>query len=274
MKSDYEERRKARINGLHDAAIRHEKQGEQLINAGDKALSLIPFGQPILIGHHSESRDRNYRNNAVNKIDKGIEEKEKAKELSYRAYAAANNNAISSDNPEAISLLEEKIKKLTDKQEKFKLTNKLIKKNDKVGLKNMGLSDQTIEELFKPDFCGRVGIPAFELTNNNANIKRLKDRLKLLKEKENMTTKEIIVDDITIVESVEDNRVQIFFPSIPQEDIRDLLKSRGFHYSHNVGAWVRQLNNSAIYAAFEITKYCSKLNSITIYDGSLDKVEA
>ena len=36
-------------------------EGRAKVAAGDKALSVIPFGQPILIGHHSEKRDRNYR---------------------------------------------------------------------------------------------------------------------------------------------------------------------------------------------------------------------
>ena len=30
----------------------------------------IPFGQPILVGHHSEQRDRNYRERIRNHFDK------------------------------------------------------------------------------------------------------------------------------------------------------------------------------------------------------------
>lgn len=34
--------------------------------------------------------------------------------------------------------------------------------------------------ILQPDFCGRVGYADYELTNNNANIRRMKQRLEQL----------------------------------------------------------------------------------------------
>lgn len=48
----------------------------------------IPLGQPILIGHHSETRDRNYRARMHNHHDKGVEELGKADYHRHRAEAA------------------------------------------------------------------------------------------------------------------------------------------------------------------------------------------
>ena len=70
---------------------------------------VIPFGQPILVGHHSEKSDRAYRGRITNKFQKSFEESEKAKKLKGRAFAAENNTSISSDNPNAVELLKEKL---------------------------------------------------------------------------------------------------------------------------------------------------------------------
>lgn len=40
--------------------------------------SIIPFGQPILVGHHSEQRDRNYRDRIHNTFGKAFAEQDKA----------------------------------------------------------------------------------------------------------------------------------------------------------------------------------------------------
>lgn len=48
----------------------------------------IPFGQPILVGHHSERRDRNYRNRIENKFRKGYENYNKAKYWERKATSS------------------------------------------------------------------------------------------------------------------------------------------------------------------------------------------
>ena len=47
----------------------------------------------------------------------------------------------------------------------------------------------------------------------------------------------------------EDNRLQIFFEEKPDEKTRETLKENGFRWSPKAGAWQRQLNDNAIYAA-------------------------
>lgn len=86
----------------------------------------IPFGQPIIVGHHSEKRDRAFRNKIANNFDKGFEALDKAKYYEHKAQAAENNTAISSDDPEAIKLLKEKLEKLINNQEFMKTVNKIV----------------------------------------------------------------------------------------------------------------------------------------------------
>ena len=122
----YEERKQARIERLQERAERARTESDRLLDAGRQALDAIPFGQPILIGHYSEKRDRNYRNRAVGKIDKAIALDKQADDLERRAESAASNRAISSDDPNAPDKLRERIAELERKQERMKATNKII----------------------------------------------------------------------------------------------------------------------------------------------------
>lgn len=47
----------------------------------------------------------------------------------------------------------------------------------------------------------------------------------------------------------EDNRLRLYFDRKPTEEQRSKLKYNGFRWAPSVGAWQRQLNDNAIYAA-------------------------
>lgn len=50
----------------------------------------------------------------------------------------------------------------------------------------------------------------------------------------------------------EDNRLRLYFDEKPSEEQRSTLKCNGFKWAPSVGAWQRQLNDNAIYAAARI----------------------
>ena len=142
---------------------------------------------------------------------------------------------ILSSDENAIELLEEKLENLTDMQERMKAANKAIRLKDtekgNEQLRSMGYSDEQIKELREPDFCGRVGYPDYALTNNNANIKRVKGRLESLKKEKSRETSENEVADlpgVTIKENVEEMRLQLFFEGKPEPEVRDILKRQAF----------------------------------------------
>ena len=79
-----------------------------------------------------------------------------------------------------------------------------------------GFAEPKAVALLQPDFCGRIGFPAYALTNNLANIKRMQQRLAELEKKATATTEETTrPDGIRIVENAEADRLQIFFPENP-----------------------------------------------------------
>jgi len=251
----YETRRQNRINRALDRAANASKAADSLWKKGKSMASVIPFGQPILVGHHSERRDRNYRAKIQGTFRKASEATGKAKYYTDKAASIQNSTAISSDDPEAIVKLREKIQKAETMQENFKAINKHLKAKkgpNREELHKFNLTDCQIDSLLSPDFAGRVGIPSYELTNNRANIRRMKERLALLEKNSQDEEKETIVNGVRIVENVEVNRCQMFFDGKPADSIRASLKSHGFRWSPSNGCWQRQRSNAATYYAHHV----------------------
>ena len=92
-------------------------------------------------------------------------------------------------------------------------------------------------------------IAPFQLTNNNANIRRIKQRIVELDASQAQEPAEYEINGVRVVENVDDNRLQILFDGKPPAEVRQRLKSNGFRWSPYAGAWQRQLNNGARYAA-------------------------
>lgn len=163
---------------------------------------------------------------------------------------------ISSDNPNAVELLKDKIAKLENNQGMMKSANKIIK-NTKTDMPEkikqlvaIGFTKEQSEKLFIPDCYGGIGYEGFTLTNNNANIRRLKQRLEQLERKlKDETIEKETENGIRIVDNVNDNRLQIFFPGKPSDGIRTYLKSNGFHWSPHYGCWQRMRSRDANYVA-------------------------
>lgn len=81
------EERAERFAGYADnAAARSDARSR----AGHQMLDAIPMGQPILVGHHSERRDRAYRNRAIDNLEASFREADKAEYWTGRADAAVS----------------------------------------------------------------------------------------------------------------------------------------------------------------------------------------
>jgi hypothetical protein len=249
----YEEKQAARKARLEELAIKAEEQADSLNNRAKEMASVIPFGQPIIIGHHSEGTDRRYRARIHNMFHKAYALREKAETYQDKALSVGNGG-ISSDDPEAIIKLREKLTKLESIQEKMKEANKLVRRKDRTGLTQLGFSEESIDKLLMPDFCGRLGFPKFELQNNNANIRHIKLRIRALEELRQRSDKELQGDGYIYKEDVEDNRILFIFPGKPDEATLSMLKHHSFKWSQKRKAWVRQLNNRGLWVAEQVRK--------------------
>lgn len=150
-----------------------------------------------------------------NAINKSISESEKADYYDDKISSINNNSAISSDDPQAIQKLEKKLEHLEEQK----------------------LEIKTREHAW------------YELPYINKEIKRVKERIESLKELDKIEFKEIVFNGGKITHNKKINRIQILFDDIPNEEIRTLLKRRGFKWSRNEGAWQRLFNKSSIHAS-------------------------
>ena len=259
--NEYEQRQAERRERLEARAEAARNASNSAYSRAKQMADAIPFGQPILVGHHSETRDRNYRDRIGSTMRKSIELDKKAAHYDDRA-AAVGTGGISSDDPDAVGKLRERVGEAEAEQRLMKAVNEVIRANNTAetrvaGLIAMGYSHAAAEELIKPDFCGRVGYPDYALSNNSANIRRIKARIAQL---EKLATREPVREDHEMFgyrEDTDENRVMFTFPGKPSADVRDVLKSNGFKWSPSRSAWVRQLNNAGIYAAQQVTAWLS-----------------
>lgn len=236
--NDYKARRESRAQRLRARAGRRQTEGQGLLNRADTIASFIPPGQPILVGHHSERRHRRDLERIHTSTRKGLAALQESEELERRADASESNTAIFTEDPEAKDKLQAKINSLEKAQELMKEVNRRIRRGQ--SLSDLGISQEAEAKLKKPDHFGRIGFPDFKLTNNGANIRRLKLRLGTIAKVESLPTPEPVEENgIRLVENVDLNRVQLFFPGKPSEEVRTQLKRSGFRWSPSEGCWQR-----------------------------------
>jgi hypothetical protein len=256
--NEYESRQEERRQRYLALADKHDKLASAAHRRARDAVAGIPFGQPILVGHHSEGRHRAALKRQDNAMQASIDHDKKA--AYYRGKAAGVDHAgISSDDPDAVVKLLEKIEAAEASQKNMKAANRILrsKKLDDEGkvaaLVEMGFSEATARRTMEPDFAGRPGFPAYMLSNNNANIRRMKARVEELRAAADREyTESAPVDGLKVIEDPDLNRLQLVFDGKPPADVRAVLKRNGFRWAPSQGAWQRHLNNGARYAAEQV----------------------
>ena len=253
-RADYAERREARIERLHDRAERHAEAAQTAADRARAEVAGIPLGQPNINGCLTGAFNRH---DAA--MRKSISESDKADHARDKARAAMNNHAISSDDPEALTRLREKLEKLERLQGKMKAANAALRMKDTAKgdakLAELGFDAVQIGKLRTPDWIGRIGFPPYALTNNGATIRNVKARIAQLEAMASGPAPEgWTFDGGEVICNVPENRLQVRFDSIPDEETRSALKSYGFHWSRFAGVWQRQLTRNAIAAARHVLK--------------------
>lgn len=261
--NSYEEKKEARLELFKKRAKEALKKLESLYDSAQEMAKSIPLGQPIMIGHHSEKRDRNFRNRIQSKFEKGHSESEKADYWENKANAAENNNSISSDDPDALNKLLDKLAKEEQRRQQMKSVNRawqsFVKNGSKKALYDLGFSDDGIikmqEQLSKAYSWEKLPFVGWQLSNLGQNIQRIKKRIEELEKRSAAADGPAYAfskNGCRVIDNVEENRTQIFFPGKPSENIRQDLKRSGFRWSPTSQAWQRHISNAAHYLAEKI----------------------
>lgn len=158
-------------------------------------------------------------------------------------------------DPHAREMLEDRLQSLQNKLELGKAMNAHYRKHKTMkGFRDF--SDKTAAEMDEaiksaPAFA-QAPCPDFQLASLRNKIKTAKKRLEELDKLEAQQAQpavEEVFEGGQIIHNAEENRLQILFDEVPDEDTRASLKSHGFRWSPRNKAWQRQLTQNAIYDA-------------------------
>lgn len=212
-----------------ERAEKSRREAESARKQREKMQDIIPFGEPIKVGHHSEGRHRRHCDKIHNLMGKQVKLEEKAQ---YYENKTLDDYSISSDDPEAITKLKQRLAKFEESREAIKKHNK-----------------EQPDQKFKP----------YVLTNLGARIRNTKKKIDSLKKAQEI---EFSYEGkgFKVITNKEENRIQFLFDGKPNEEIRDILKGRGFRWSPQNKAWQRLLNNNAVFSAKNIARQLSELN--------------
>lgn len=241
------ERLERKMEKREEWAAGRQAKAEQAFDTSRQITSGIPFGQPILVGHHSETRHRNTLKKSDNAMRRGIESQDMAEHHAGKAEGISRQlkGSIFSDDPDAIEALKAKVTKLEGERDKIKATNKIVRrkpKNEPTPEKLAELavlvgSETAAEQLFKPDFCGRIGIPSYVLQNLGGNITSARNRIKDI-ERRNAQT-EAAQDAGGVLVKLDQcgttEYATVTFSEKPEYSVIKALKAAGFRWG--AGSW-------------------------------------
>jgi len=249
--NDYERKQEQRRQRLAERAQRKDAEARAARARSDEILSIIPPGQPVLVGHHSEKRHRRDLAKSDRAMRRSIDAAQEAADLRGQA-AAVGHAGISSDDPDAITKLQAQLDQAEAEQARMTTLNKLLRKGDRAGLAAMGYNESWIDRAMQPDDLGHIGYAPYQLANNGANIRRLKARIAALPQiaEQESAFEEIASDGWRIY--AEDNRLCIAFAERTSKELYAKLRSHGFVWSPSRNAFVRKFSNQAIHWARHI----------------------
>lgn len=161
----------------------------------------------------------------------------------YRNGKWKYGEVILSNDPYALEKLNAKLEYLEGNQIKMKSENKKARAVEK-----------------------DAPYPAYMLSNNLATVKSVKKRIEELTAPREESFQGYEFNGGEVTPNFEIDRLQIFFDSKPNEEVRRSLKGNGFRWAPSEGAWQRKLNENALYTAKKLFKEMNEINNDEDFD--------
>lgn len=159
--------------------------------------------------------------------------------------------AISGDDPAALEKLTARLEGMKERHEEAKKKNAYWRKHGT--MKGYpGFSDEKAAKIDAeikalPPYA-QTPFPAYHMSNENAEMKRLRDRIETIQRQQAAGDAQHVYNGFTVEQSAADGRINITFDEKPDVPARDVLKSNGFHWSPRAKVWTRQLTDNALRA--------------------------
>ena len=192
--STYRERRAARAERLREWAASNAAKASARFTDVERIADGIPFGQPILVGHHSEAHARRDADRIHAGMRAGVDAQRKGEEQARRAenIERAAERAIYSDDPDAAERLRARIAEREADRDAIKAYN-LSCRRAVLATRHFGRLDsrtcgdlEILPRALRDDVarCAAAGqlregwaLPAYATSNLSHDIARLRARL-------------------------------------------------------------------------------------------------
>lgn len=236
------ERAEARLERRQEWAENAQARGEAHLDTAHKMGDLIPFGQPILVGHHREKADRRYRGRIDGHMDHGVAELKKAEHHTEKAKGIERQleRSVYSDDVDAIEALEARIAETEAKANTLAGYNKAWRKHKSAeGMIAEGVPMMVAAQavVAMKDAYSWVKSP-FSTDHLRAAIRRDKARIEEIRAQQ-IQHERAEASGAVLIEVVTEpdwmgraqDAVRVTFPEKPDREIIDALKAAGFFWS-------------------------------------------
>lgn len=240
------ERLERKLEQRREWADKANRRSSEEMETARKITEHIPFGQPILVGHHSEGAHRRLIARSAGHMDRSVEQSRLADYHEGKAEGIERQleNTVFSDDPDALDRLREKLEKLEALQERMKAINKIVRTKgitedqmrERIKAAYPDLDDAEVSEIVcKPPHLAYIGpgFPSYALTNNNATIRRVKERIAQIERRQARQEAAENASGGVLVEGQE--YVRITFSEKPAREVLNDLKAAGFYWRG--GSW-------------------------------------
>ena len=252
--NDYEAKQEARRARLERAADNARAGSLAAHKRSQDLVAGIPFGQPILVGHHSEKRHRNAVDKSWDALGRAVKLTDEAEEYDRRA-ASVGEGGISSDDPDAIEKLADKRTELEQKRDLMKAANAFYKKNGTLdGWDGPADIRASGESNLRHSWDKNHPFPSYALTNIGARIRQAAKRTEQIERAAAIPASVEEINGVRVGVDPLGNRVSLTFGARLSKDNYKRVRSGGFVWSPTRGAFVRKLSNGAVYNARELAR--------------------
>ena len=254
----YRGRLEAKIERRAEWADKAKARSAQRFEAADKIAQSIPFGQPILVGHHSEGHARADQKRIHSNMDKGCAEAALAKHHEAKADGLERqlDRSIFSDDANAIAELEQRIAEREAECARMKAVNTAWRKSEKAApeldkparlavlVKASVITDNeamAIARFFGLCHWEQQPFPAYATTNQRSSIRRDRERIEEIKRRQAMSAKADTAPGGVLIENVGTTEAgqpysKVTFAEKPDWEVLNALRAAGYAWSR--GSWV------------------------------------
>jgi hypothetical protein len=160
---------------------------------------------------------------------------------------------IAAGDADALERLADKLAKAEQEQLFMKTANAVLRREHKNGaeaqilaLIDIGFQENAARKQVAPGFGNGQCFASYRLSNNNAEIRRIKQRIEILIRNKAKPIQEVICEDFKVQDDPPANRIRVLFEGKPERSVREQLKENGFRWAPTLEAWQAYRNSRSM----------------------------